>query len=741
MTWAEWKLLLRSRKMLVPMIAILFIPVLYAGMFLWAFWDPYANMNDLPVAIVNLDEGAEMDGKELRLGKELTNTLMEDQTFKFTEVSKEGAEKGLEDQDYYVVIEIPENFSEHATTLLDDTPEKLTIVYKPNEGFNFLSAQIGETAMDRIRAEVNEKVASTYAEKLFDSISELGDGFGEAADGAEELQEGSAKIAKGADELKGYLKTLAGSTVTLADGTDKLARGAGEAASGARELNNGLGALSEGTAELVTGANAGSAGAGDLKKGITDYTAGVGTLAGSYNEIAKKETEFNKAVGTLSERSSELNGATVQLAKGAADLNAGLTELSKQLDSILAGLPAKQKQAVLAVLSAEKQDVFLAALAQLTQGSAELSEGMQGLSGGTAALSKGASELNGAASQLAEAHGQALAGVQKLNESSATLQEGAASLATGNGALASGLTKLSEGVGTAQKGSSDLASGLASLTEGSSTLQTGTSTLASKSKELVDGSSTLVDGAIELDEGVTTLREKLAEANETASEVNATEKTYEMAASPVEVEQDGINHVPNYGTGFAPYFLSLGLFVGALLLSIVFPLVEPSINPTGAFRWFFSKVSVLAIVGLLQALIAVGIVKYALGMETTNTPLFILTAIITSYTFIALVQMLVSILSDAGRFVAILILILQLTTSAGTFPLELIPAPLQIFNTLLPMTYSVNAFKAAISTGSLSSLWTNNGILIGFMLVFLAITFGYFALLYKRKHSMEVAEA
>ncbi len=101
---------------------------------------------------------------------------------------------------------------------------------------------------------------------------------------------------------------------------------------------------------------------------------------------------------------------------------------------------------------------------------------------------------------------------------------------------------------------------------------------------------------------------------------------------------------------FAPYFLSLGLFVGALLLSIVFPLVEPAIKPTGALGWFASKVSVLAIVGLLQALIAAGVVKFALGMETANTPMFILTAIITSYTFIALVQMCVSILVGRGTF-------------------------------------------------------------------------------------------
>lgn len=726
---AEWTQLLRTRKMIVPMIAILFIPVLYAGMFLWAFWDPYANMEDLPVAIVNLDEGAEMDGKQLKLGKELSETLIDDQTFKFTKVSKEDAEKGLKNQDYYVVIEIPENFSEHATTLLDDNPEKLTIVYKPNEGFNFLSAQIGETAMDRIRAEVNEKVASTYAEELFDSIAKMGDGFGDAADGASELHDGSTKLADGADELKGYLETLAGSTVTLADGTAELARGAEKAATGARDLDAGLGTLSEGSSDLLTGAQKASAGAGELKTGITKYTDGVSKLAESYGQIGEKESEFNNAVGTLNGKSKELNGAAGQLATGAATLNEGIEELVATISPMLATLPPEQ------------QEAFSAKLAELKEGSAGLSAGLQGLSTGTAALTEGTTELNNASGQLVDAHSKAFTGLKELNGSSKALRAGVNSLASGNGELAAGLGQFSEGVTSAKAGSAELASGLTALIEGTDTLRTGTGTLASKSRELADGSSTLVDGTVELDEGMSTLQEKLAEANEEANEVNPTEKTYEMAASPVDVEAEGINHVPNYGTGFAPYFLSLGLFVGALLLSIVFPLVEPALKPTGAFAWFSSKVSVLAITGLLQALLAVVIVKFALGMETINTPMFVLTAIITSYTFIAIVQMLVSILGDTGRFVAILILILQLTTSAGTFPLELIPAPLQIFNVLLPMTYSVSAFKAAVSTGDMAFLWMNNGVLIGFAVVCLAITFGYFALIFKRRHSRESVEA
>ncbi|MFC5589302.1 YhgE/Pip family protein [Sporosarcina soli] len=729
MTGAEWKQLLRSRKLMVPMIAILFIPVLYAGMFLWAFWNPYANMSDLPVAIVNLDAGSEMDGEQLALGKELADKLIDSHQFDFKNVSKIDAEKGLANQEYYVVIEIPENFSQHATTLLDDNPEKLTIVYKPNEGFNFLSAQIGETAMDRIRAEVNEQVASTYAEKLFDSIVEMGNGFGDAADGAGELHDGAAKLANGADELKGYLETLAGSTITLADGSQKLAQGAKDAAAGASDLNKGIATLAEGSKELLTGAEKASTGANGLQEGIAHYTEGVGQLTDSYGQIAQKETAFTAAVGSLNEKSGQLNGAASRLVGAVTSIQNGMEGLSTQLEAVLAELPEEQRTALRETLG------------QLKQGSAELAGGMSELSTGTASLAQGAADLKGAAGELAGAHGQALAGLEKLNGSSKELRDGADALASGNETLATGLARFTEGVASAQKGGADLATGLASLTEGSSNLKAGTDTLASKSQELAAGSVTLAEGLAEFDKGTSTLQEKLAEANETASEVNPSEKTYGMVGAPVDIEKEGINHVPNYGTGFAPYFLSLGLFVGALLLSIVFPLVEPAMIPTGALRWFTSKVSVLAIVGLLQALIAVVIIKFALHMEVVNMPVFILTAIITSYTFIAIVQMLVSIMSDAGRFVAILVLILQLTTSAGTFPLELIPAPLQIFNIVLPMTYSVQAFKGAISTGDTSFLWMNNGILIGFMVACLAITFGYFALLFNRRYSNGTVEA
>ena len=172
----EFLNIFKNKKLLIPVLAVLFIPVLYAGMFLWAFWDPYDQLNELPVAIVNEDVGAELDGEHLSVGKDVTKKLIEGKQFHFVEVSKEQGEEALENQDYYMVIEIPSNFSQHATTLLDEQPEKLMIEYKPNEGFNFLSAQIGDTAMERIRSEVNKQVVASYSEKLFASISIMGDG-------------------------------------------------------------------------------------------------------------------------------------------------------------------------------------------------------------------------------------------------------------------------------------------------------------------------------------------------------------------------------------------------------------------------------------------------------------------------------------------------------------------------------------------------------------------------------------
>ena len=698
-------------------------------MFLWAFWDPYANLSDLPVAVVNSDEGAEYNGTELSLGKELTDKLRESGQFKFVSVSEKEADAGLLNQDYYLLIEIPENFSEHATTLLDEKPEKMVITYKANEGFNFLSSQIGETAMDRIRAEVNSQVSETYAEQLFDSITKLGNGFADASDGAGQLKDGVAEVNNGASDLKGYLEQLASSTIELNDGTNKVADGINTAATGSKDLNEGLGTLADGSSQLTNGVSQTAEGAVTLNNGIKEYTAGVDKLNESYQLLSEKEKGLLDSLAKLQASSSKLNDSTNQLAQGSANVTAGIQALSQQLGQLTAALPPEQSAAITETLK------------QLEAGSTSVSSGLEQLAGGTQDLTTGTSQIVSGAEQLSGGYSQARQGVSQLASSSAALVEGSSNLAGGTTTLADKMNEFNTGIGQVYAGSSSLVNGLNELASGSSQLKEGTGTLATKSGELAEGSTKLVEGTQLLADGTNTLQTSLQEASEQAGEVTPNESTYEMVASPVDVNVVGVNEVPNYGTGFTPYFLSLGLFVGALLISIVFPFVQPVIAPTSGAKWFASKITVLSVVGILQSLFVVAVALFVLKLETQSVGLFILSAIITSFTYLALVQLLVSILGDPGRFVAIIILILQLTTSAGTFPLELIPAPLQFFNKLLPMTYSVQSFKASISTGDLSHFWLNNSFLLGVTVVCLALTFGYFMLLFAKRYSKQTKEA
>lgn len=725
---AEWLKIFKTKKMLISVIAVLFVPVMYSGMFLWAFWDPYANLESLPVAIVNEDNGAMMDDETMELGQTLVDKLIDSEQFQFEEVDAKEADQKLLDQKYYILIKIPENFSEHATTLLDDEPQKLVIDYIPNEGFNFLGAQIGETAMDRIKAEVNTQVSATYAEKLFDSITQLGDGFVEAADGAGELDEGAAKLADGADELKGYLEQLASSSVELSDGTDTLVTGAKNAAKGAAELATGVSKVADGSNQLATGAKSAADGANTLQQGIESYTDGVAQIANGQKDITSGQASLAENLTLLTQGTANIDDKVKALADGSANVTGGMDRLADQLEAILPMLPE------------ENQAALKTALTQLQEGSKQVSGGLSQLHAGTSGLDDKIAAISEGANKLNAGQQQVTAGVGQLQQNSAQLIAGANSLAQGNTTIAGKLNELTAGASSAAAGANTLAQGLNTLVDGTNKLNDGTSLLAEKSGELAQGSTTLADGTKELKDGTTTLSEKLTEAGDKAV-VNPTEDTYNMVGSPVEVEKESVNHVPNYGTGFAPYFISLGLFVGALLISIVFPFVEPAVIPKNGASWFVSKVTVLIGVGLVQSFITIAIVVWGLGLEVNNMPQFILTTILTSFTFLAMVQLLVSVFGDPGRFIAIIVLILQLTTSAGTFPIELVPEQLHFFNKILPMTFSVQGFKAAISTGDTAFLMFNWSILGAVMVSCLAITFGYFALLHKKRYSKHHTEA
>ncbi|MEW9053373.1 MAG: YhgE/Pip domain-containing protein [Neobacillus sp.] len=703
--FAELKNIVFNRKTLIPVIAILFIPVLYAGMFLWAFWDPYVHLSDLPVAIVNQDEGAELEGEKLHLGSDLVEKLEESNTFGFHMVDREEGYQGLESQKYYMVVELPKDFSKNATTLLDNEPQKLEMKYIPNEGSNFLSAQIGETAVKEIKAEISKQIIATYSETIFEKIGNMADGLAQASDGAGQLTDGTSELDQGVEQIKTNLETLASKSIEFEQGVKSAEAGSTTLAKGTTQINQALEEIDAKLPQLVTGTEKVQQGAEQIK---AQLPAGIAAeiesnLKGSSEKLNGGIDQFEAQLGAgLSSQIAEQ--MMVQQQAKMQEVSTALLENGVPAETV-SQIIAQQQQTAPTKAEVEQQ-ISQAILPGLHQGFTQFKTEVNGQLVGS---------VNGLEAQLKQqtdpVFDQLIGGLGEISLNQAKLQQGIHQLAQGSNAL--------------NKGANDLTAGMGQLSDGAGLLADG-------SGKLADGSQSLKDGSEKLTAGSAELNDKLSEGAERAKSVQADDDTFDMMGEPVTVEKEEINTVPNYGTGFAPYFVSLGLFVGALIISIVYQLKEPAVRPQSALQWFLSKLGIITIIGIIQAVLVDVILLVGLDIQVQSVPLFILTSIITSMVFVTLIQMLVTTMADAGRFVAILILIIQLTTSAGTFPLVLIPEALQPLNAFFPMTYTVQAFKAVISSGDIHYMWQNNLILLAYMLGFMLVTLSYFAFSFKR---------
>lgn len=174
----------------IVLLGIILIPTIYTTIFLGSMWDPYGNVDQLPVAIVNLDKACEYNDKELAVGNELVKNLKENASLDFSFVDEETAQEGLDNGSYYMIITIPENFSYNATTLLEDNPQKMELQYKINPGKNYVASKMSESAIQKIANSIENTVTETYAKSVFDEFSSIGIELADAADGASQIKEG-----------------------------------------------------------------------------------------------------------------------------------------------------------------------------------------------------------------------------------------------------------------------------------------------------------------------------------------------------------------------------------------------------------------------------------------------------------------------------------------------------------------------------------------------------------------------
>ncbi|WP_284139322.1 MULTISPECIES: YhgE/Pip domain-containing protein [unclassified Virgibacillus] len=779
---SEWKQIFSNKKVWVPIVGVIFVPILYAGMFLWSFWDPYSQLDKLPVAVVNEDAGATLEGERLVLGNELVDKLKDNNEFQFHFRTREKGYKGLEKQEYYMLVEIPADFSQNATTLMDEAPKQLELKYVPNESYNFLSAQIGETAVKEIKTAIANEISATYAETMFDRVHEMSDGLTKASDGSGSLNEGAETLQNGTQSLKENLAHFAAKAIEFQQGTNKAMKGANLLATGMTDFSTAIEQFTEANEKLLNASTELQVGTGTLTNGITDIQAGASQMEEKIPSLVDATKQIEEGLRAFQNKlPKEMANAIGEKSDASAGaMSQGLDQLQSRLGEglsreIAAQLSQQQEAQMTQLFQALKQSnvdpqVIQALQEQVANNTpsqkqleAQLKQEIdKGLQAGFVPFKEEvnnqfAATANNMEMQIQQAvdptFNELLQGLEQVNDGQSTLLDGITKLAGGSNELAAGADKLNNGqqqfvdsmqqfqnklvqangaVKQLEKGATDLDDGMHDISNGAQKMNDG-------SQKLAEGSVALDHGATDLQKGTNELHQKLDDAADEASSVKADDDTYEMFSNPVALDKNEINHVPNYGTGFAPYFVSLGLFVGALLITIVYQIKEPAIQAQSGITWFIGKFGVLSIVGILQALLVDAVLLLGLDIEVKSVPLFIVTTIITSLVFIVLIQFLVTTLGDPGRFIAIVLLILQLTTSAGTFPLELIPNMLQPINALLPMTYSVQAFKAVISSGDFSFMWHNIGILACYLFTFAMLTIVYFT--YKTKKNPNGNEA
>lgn len=826
----EFKKIWENKLLLATVIVVALIPILYASVFLKSIWDPYGNMNELPVAVVNLDKSVDFEGKTLSVGSELVDNLKKNEELGWHFVSQDAAKQGLKDRKYYMIVTIPEDFSKNAATVLDSDPEKMNLKYETNAGVNYLGEVVSDNAMNQLKAQVGEEVTKSYATAIISMIKEVGSGMETAA-------EGSEKLSTGADKLNTGLETLAESVPTLADGVSQLDSGAGalqsgvsqytagvaKVADGSNQLNAGVGQLTSQLPTLTNGLSALGNGANSLTGGLVTYTNGVAQIGNGNQQLAAKMPALVKGISDLTAGADQLstslsainlsatdkdnllayvNGVqtylkTVNSALGAIDssqlsqigqlstvlktVSTNLTNVGTNLTAIQNGLEqavtndvasntaavAKalnlnpdQQKAVAGALGANAQNSQVLSLvkSQLTAASTNLNNIKQAMAGmpdlskvdtsslgqmgalkestsqlaastdkASAGLTKtvngiyaisttgapaankiavGLSQLNQQTPTLSGAVDQLAAGGKQLVENSSKLTSGANQLASGlktvndkTPTLTKGVDKLASGVSTLANGANTLNSKSAELNSGTTKLANGLDTLNGKIPSLTSGVLKLKDGTSQLADGSNELATKLKEGSVKITDLPLSDKTAEMIADPDKTTQTKYSSVPNYGHALAPYFMSVSLFVGALVFNFVYPIRKIADRKgASAKQWFLSKVTIGGLVSTAMAL-AIGAIMQMIGLEVINQLEFYGILLATAWVNMFLVMFLAMSFDNPGRFVAVLLLVLQLGSAGGVFPMQITSRFYNIVHPYVPMTYSIYGLRQAISTG------------------------------------------
>ena len=621
--------------------------------------------------------------------------------------------------------------NEYWTTVLDRVADSGKDIQSAADGAGTLEDGL-KTAQD------GSKTITTNLSALKDGALSLESGLVTLAGGALSLDEGTKSLVSGADQLQSGADRLASGADTVSVGASKLEKGGtGVVAAGASQLARQTADLPEQAAQLDAGvqqvvgsmsALAGSIGADDsrssseliggvnlvadglgqvssgassLASGLQGASAGVSRISDGVGSVNASANDALAVLGDTSLSDQEKLAAAERYLAGISDATGPSSDLAAGVAGVQQGLASTDPSNPGAIAAAQS------IAAQTGSGSA-LQTGLAGVKGGLSTARNGIEDsapqlkaLTDGTAALAASAPALAGGISKLDAGASEVNANMAALASGAAEVASGASQVDEGVSSAASGAGELADGASRIAAGAQSARDGSVQIASGASQLEEGRATLTDGLADAVDGSGELSTKLAEGAQTAAEQteNISGKADAMS-DPVELVNEYYTTVKNYGTGFAPYFMALGLWVGGLVAGFVFKPLNSRLILSGGnpVMVAFANFMPMAVFAIIQATLLMVVLQFGLQLQIDNVPAFYAMGYLTAIVFAAIMQFLMAAFGFPGKFVAIILLMLQLTACAGTFPIQTTPDFFQAINPFMPMTYVVQGMRQ-IMTG------------------------------------------
>ena len=644
---------------LIVILALCILPSLYAWFNIKASWDPYGQeaTSQIKIGVINNDKGTEFNGKLINIGDQVVDQLKENDLMGWQFVDEAEGEKALEEGTFYATITIPDNFSQNIISLVTSDVKKGQMIYRVNEKINAIAPKLTSKGATGVQENINQTIVETVSGILF----EAGKGLGL------EIQE-----------------TVLPQLSHVYDQLEELISKFGDMNSLVQTAHNGGIQLKDLIASIQT----------DLPLIETTITSAKTT-------ITSLESFMDTSKSALSDFMPTLKNDLLLIQTIADELNTYVSQIEEAILSGSDKAPELIENLITKVESTQSLvQSFVKVLESFNKFPAgrfdELISQLQGVNG----------ELDKAKDFLQQVHDTTVNGGEPnltvLNNIK-TLLSSVSSTASAiynrfDSAIVPSLNNvIDQAYSTATNVLQVLKEAEAKLPDVASLLNTA----YEGADKGIDAIEYINSKLPEAENKVREVTAKLGDINESQSlqEVltllqEAVTERQNFMSSPVDLVEETIFPMHNYGTAMTPFYSVLAQWVGmTLLISML------SVHAKGEYRpseEYFGKFLLFATIALVQGLIIALGDLYLLNIYCVNPGLFIVGILFTSITFTFIVYSLVSVFGNVGKVVSIILLVLQVAGSGGTFPIQLTPKFFQIINPFLPFTYAISFARESI---------------------------------------------